>query len=117
MGAGKIVGEVAFFTGGPRHADVLGSESGFLALILVPNLLALLRDAPTTGVKLIRALGACSIYHLTHNVRETLRVTDRSYIVNDGKMLAEGPPQQLVRDELVKKTYLGSSFRGDEFDR
>lgn len=52
-----------------------------------------------------------------HNVRETLRVTDRSYIINEGEMLAEGPPNQIVRDELVRKTYLGSSFRGDEFDR
>lgn len=52
-----------------------------------------------------------------HNVRETLRVTDRSYILHDGKMLAEGDPKAIVRDPLVRKTYLGSSFREDEFDR
>jgi len=51
-----------------------------------------------------------------HNVRETLRVTDRSYIIHDGEKLAEGPPRDLIRDPLVRKTYLGSTFRGDEFD-
>ena len=51
-----------------------------------------------------------------HNVRETLRVTDRSYIIHDGRKLAEGQPRDIVRDPLVRKTYLGSSFRGDEFD-
>ena len=51
-----------------------------------------------------------------HNVRETLRVTDRSYIINDGEKLAEGTPPEIVRDPVVRKTYLGSSFRGDEFD-
>ncbi len=51
-----------------------------------------------------------------HNVRETLRVTDRSYIINEGQMLAEGTPSDIVRNEVVRKTYLGSSFRGDEFD-
>lgn len=51
-----------------------------------------------------------------HNVRETLRVTDRSYIIHDGEKLAEGHPRDIVRDPLVRRTYLGSSFRADEFD-
>ncbi len=51
-----------------------------------------------------------------HNVRETLRVTDRSYIIHDGCKLAEGTPREIIRDPLVRKTYLGSTFRGDEFD-
>jgi lipopolysaccharide export system ATP-binding protein len=51
-----------------------------------------------------------------HNVRETLRVTDRSYIIHDGRKLAEGAPRDIIRDPLVRKTYLGSTFRGDEFD-
>jgi lipopolysaccharide export system ATP-binding protein len=51
-----------------------------------------------------------------HNVRETLRVTDRSYIIHDGEKLAEGAPREIVRDPLVRRTYLGNSFRGDEFD-
>jgi lipopolysaccharide export system ATP-binding protein len=52
-----------------------------------------------------------------HNVRETLRVTDRSYIINEGHKLAEGSPREIIRDERVRSIYLGSSFRGDEFDR
>ena len=52
-----------------------------------------------------------------HNVRETLRVTDRSYIIHDGRKLAEGAPRDIVRDPMVRKAYLGSSFRGDEFDQ
>lgn len=52
-----------------------------------------------------------------HNVRETLRVTDRSYIIHDGEMLAEGLPAEIVRNELVRRTYLGSSFRPEEFEK
>jgi len=52
-----------------------------------------------------------------HNVRETLRVTDRSYIIDNGKKLAEGAPADIVRDPLVRKTYLGSSFRPEDFER
>lgn len=51
-----------------------------------------------------------------HNVRETLRVTDRSYIIHEGKKLAEGPPRAIVRDPVVRNAYLGNSFRADEFD-
>lgn len=51
-----------------------------------------------------------------HNVRETLRVTDRSYIIHEGQQLAEGSPRDIVRNALVRKTYLGNSMRGDEFD-
>jgi lipopolysaccharide export system ATP-binding protein len=45
-----------------------------------------------------------------HSVRETLKITDRAYIINNGKILAQGPPQQLVSSEEVKKTYLGEGF-------
>lgn len=51
-----------------------------------------------------------------HNVLQTLRVCDRAYILNDGRILAEGPPKDLIRDEVVRRSYLGSMFRGDEFD-
>jgi len=51
-----------------------------------------------------------------HNVRETLRVTDRSYIIHEGKKIAEGSPRDIIRDAAVRKSYLGNSFRGDEFD-
>ncbi|MFQ5591401.1 MAG: LPS export ABC transporter ATP-binding protein [Phycisphaerae bacterium] len=96
------------------------------ALVTEPKLIML--DEPFSGVdpKAVEDLQQ-EILHLKsehgiailltdHNVRETLRVTDRSYIIHDGMRLAEGPPRQLVRDPVVRKAYLGSSFRGDEFD-
>ncbi len=97
------------------------------ALVTEPKLIML--DEPFSGVDPVavedlqreilrlRNERGIAILLTDHNVRETLRVTDRSYIINEGTMLAEGTPQQLVRDEMVRKTYLGSSFRGDEFDQ
>ena len=100
-----------------------------IARALVSNPKLIMLDEPFSGVdpvsvedlqaeilRLKREHGI-AILLTDHNVRETLRVTDRSYIIHDGKMLAEGAPPDLVRNELVRKTYLGSSFRGDEFDR
>jgi len=46
-----------------------------------------------------------------HNVRETLSITDRAYIISDGRILAHGEPVELVSNELVKKNYLGEDFR------
>jgi len=46
-----------------------------------------------------------------HNVRETLSITDRAYIISDGRILAHGVPEELVSNELVKKNYLGEEFR------
>lgn len=45
-----------------------------------------------------------------HNVRETLRICDRAYIISDGAVLASGEPDQLVNDERVRKVYLGEHF-------
>jgi lipopolysaccharide export system ATP-binding protein len=45
-----------------------------------------------------------------HNVRDTLSITDRAYIINEGQIFAHGNPEELVSDELVKKTYLGEDF-------
>ena len=97
------------------------------ALVTEPKLIML--DEPFSGVDpravedlqeeilhLKRGRGI-AILLTDHNVRETLRVTDRSYIIHDGRQLAEGLPRDIIRDPLVRKTYLGSSFRGDEFDR
>lgn len=96
------------------------------ALITNPKLIML--DEPFSGVdpksvenlqeqilELKRQRGI-AILLTDHNVRETLRVTDRSYIIHDGEMLAEGNPTEIIRNPLVRKTYLGNSFRGDEFD-
>jgi lipopolysaccharide export system ATP-binding protein len=45
-----------------------------------------------------------------HNVRETLSITDRAYIINNGHILAHGIPADLISNELVKKNYLGEGF-------
>jgi len=99
-----------------------------IARALVTNPTMILLDEPFSGVdpiaveelqREIRALRerGISILLTDHNVRETLTVTDRSYIMDGGKVLREGPPRELVNDEMVRRTYLGHSFRGDEFDR
>ncbi len=46
-----------------------------------------------------------------HNVRETLGVCDRAYILNEGLILEEGPPERIVASDLAKKIYLGESFQ------
>ena len=46
-----------------------------------------------------------------HNVRETLKICDRSYVINSGKVLASGTAKGLVKNEIVKKVYLGESFK------
>jgi lipopolysaccharide export system ATP-binding protein len=48
-----------------------------------------------------------------HNVRETLKITDRAYIVHDGVIFRSGTPVQLAADEDVKRIYLGTEFRLD----
>lgn len=98
-----------------------------IARALVTNPTMILLDEPFSGVdpiavedlqQEIRGLKdrGISILLTDHNVRETLTVTDRSYIIDNGKVLREGHPRDLVSDELVRKTYLGHTFRGDEFD-
>ncbi len=46
-----------------------------------------------------------------HNVRETLSITDRAYIINNGAVLAEGTPDELISNAAVKEAYLGEEFR------
>lgn len=46
-----------------------------------------------------------------HNVRETLGICDRAYIINDGSVLACGHPEEIVYNEAVRKVYLGEHFR------
>lgn len=45
-----------------------------------------------------------------HNVRETLGITDRSYVLHDGKILKHGTSNEIIRDPMVKKVYLGEDF-------
>ena len=48
-----------------------------------------------------------------HNVRETLRITDRAYIVHDGTIFRSGTPDRLATDEDVRRIYRGTDFRLD----
>ncbi len=81
----------------------------------------ILLDEPFSGIdplavldlqKIIFDLKASGIGVLVtdHNVRETLSVTDRAYIINDGRILSAGTPDQLGNDPEVKRVYLGESF-------
>jgi len=99
-----------------------------IARAMVTNPTMILLDEPFSGVDPIAVQElqheivalrdrGISILLTDHNVRETLTVTDRSYIIDEGKVLREGAPRQLINDELVRRTYLGETFRGDEFDR
>ena len=45
-----------------------------------------------------------------HNVRDTLGVVDRAYILHDGKVMTEGTPEQIVENDDVRKVYLGEGF-------
>ena len=90
------------------------------ALVLEPSLLLL--DEPFAGVdpiavqdiqhilRRLRGERGISILLTDHNVRETLTVTDRSYIIAEGKILRHGAPAELVKDEVVRRTYLGEGF-------
>ena len=46
-----------------------------------------------------------------HNVRETLGICDRAYIISNGSVLAEGTPQDIVANAEVRKVYLGEHFK------
>ncbi len=48
-----------------------------------------------------------------HNVRETLNIVDRAYIISDGQVLMEGSPKQIISDYSVRKVYLGDTFVND----
>ena len=57
-----------------------------------------------------------SVLITDHNVAQTLKVCDRALIINDGRVLREGSPKEIINDPMVRNAYLGNSFRGDEFD-
>ena len=98
-----------------------------IARAMITNPTMVLLDEPFSGVdpiaveELQREIlrlrdSGISILLTDHNVRETLTVTDRSYILDSGDVLREGPPRELINDDLVRRSYLGRTFRGDEFD-
>jgi lipopolysaccharide export system ATP-binding protein len=92
------------------------------ALVISPKFMLL--DEPFAGIdpiavtdiqKIIAHLKGRGIGVLItdHNVRETLKITDRAYIVHDGVIFKSGTPHSLADDEDVKRIYLGAEFRLD----
>ena len=90
------------------------------ALALRPKFLLL--DEPFAGIdplsvidiqEIIKELSLANIGILItdHNVRETLKICDKSYVVNTGQVLASGKTKDLIKNETVKKVYLGEKFK------
>ena len=116
-----------FSIGHLRRAPALSLSGGErrraeIARCLASNPRYVLLDEPFAGVDPI-AVG--DIRHLVqdlktrgigvlitdHNVRETLEIVDRAYILHDGTIIKSGTPDDVVRDETVRRVYLGQSFR------
>ncbi|MCA1586697.1 MAG: LPS export ABC transporter ATP-binding protein [Acidobacteria bacterium] len=92
------------------------------ALVMSPRFVLL--DEPFAGIDPIAVTDIQKIiFHLKargigvlitdHNVRETLRITDRAYIVTDGAIFRSGTPTELAADDEVRRIYLGADFRLD----
>lgn len=102
-------------SGGERRrveiARALATEPRFILL-----------DEPFAGVDPIAVLDIQKIIHFLkergigvlitdHNVRETLGICDRAYIINAGSVMAEGKPDEIIYNEGVRKVYLGEHFK------
>ena len=92
------------------------------ALVVSPTFILL--DEPFAGIDPIAVADIQEIIHhlkergigvliTDHNVRETLRITDRAYIVHEGSVFRSGTPASLAADEDVKRIYFGADFRLD----
>ncbi|MEM6393010.1 MAG: LPS export ABC transporter ATP-binding protein [Planctomycetota bacterium] len=96
------------------------------ALVTDPTLILL--DEPFAGVdpvaveelqdeiRRLRSELGIAMLVTDHNVHHILAVCDRVYVIAHGKVFAEGTPKQIINNEQVRTTYLGSTFKGDEFD-
>lgn len=101
-------------SGGERRrveiARCLALEPSFILLdepfsgidpIAVADLQSIIRDLKAKGYGILLT---------DHNVRETLSITDRAYLIHDGKVFLEGLPADIAQNELAKKFYLGEGF-------
>ena len=93
-----------------------------IARCLAANPLYLLLDEPFAGVDPIAVAEIRQLVHdlksrgigvliTDHNVRETLEIVDRAYILHDGHVLKSGTADEIVRDDMVRRVYLGENFR------
>ncbi len=110
-----------------RKASALSLSGGERRRVEIARALAMnphfiLLDEPFAGIdpiavldiqRLIRFLKERDIGVLItdHNVRETLGICDRAYIINEGRVLADGKPDGLIQNEIVRRVYLGENFR------
>lgn len=112
--------QARFLSGGERRKLEIAR-----AMVTNPSLVML--DEPFSGVdpiaveelqEEIRRLVASgvSILITDHNVERTLEVANKAYILDHGKVIAAGKPADIIKNDLVRKSYLGHTFKGDEFD-
>jgi lipopolysaccharide export system ATP-binding protein len=112
--------QARFLSGGERRKLEIAR-----AMVTNPSLILL--DEPFSGVDPIAVeelqteirrlvAGGVSILITDHNVERTLEVADKAYIIDHGKVIAEGSPKEIIQNEMVQKSYLGNTFKGDEFD-
>lgn len=95
------------------------------ALITEPSLILL--DEPFSGVdpvaveelqaevRRLREESHIAMLVTDHNVQRTLEIVDRAYVIFEGRVFTQGTPKEIITNDQVRKLYLGSTFRGDEF--
>jgi lipopolysaccharide export system ATP-binding protein len=93
-----------------------------IARALAINPCFILLDEPFAGVDPIAVIDIQKLVHFLierdigvlitdHNVRETLGICDRAYIINEGRVLTAGTPDLIIQDDNARKVYLGENFR------